>query len=64
MVVEAHVPRQLQAPVKVRQPLGDVVVRRGEEELGRVAVVADHEVPATGWLSWLWNRGLTSATAR
>src|SRR5207247_68294 len=22
------------------------------------------EVPATGWLSWLWNRGLTSATAR
>ena len=64
VVVEAHVPRQLQAPVKVRQPLGDVVVRRGEEELGRVAVVADHEVPATGWLSWLWNRGLTSATAR
>src|SRR2546425_8566836 len=41
VVVEAHIPHQLQAPVKLRQPLGDIVVRRGEEELGRVAVAAD-----------------------
>src|SRR5213080_3469315 len=62
IVVEAHIPRLLQAPVKLRQPLGDIVVRRGDQELGRVPVVADREVPATGWLSWLWNRGLSSAT--
>ena len=64
VVVEAHIPRLLQAPVQLRQPLGDVVVRRGDQELGRVAVVADREVPATGWLSWLWNRGLSIATTR
>jgi len=63
VVVEAHIPRLVQAPVKLRQPLGDVVVRRGDQELGRVPVVADRDVPATGgWLSWLWNRGLSSAT--
>ena len=56
IAVEARVPRLLQAPVRHRQPLGDVVVRRGEQELGRVAVVADRDVAATGWLSWLWNR--------
>src|SRR6266404_730848 len=64
VVVEAHIPRLLQAPVKLRQPLGDIVVRRGDQELGRVPVVADRDVPATGWLSWLWNRGLSSATTR
>src|SRR5262249_54530919 len=64
VVVEAHTPRLIQAPVKLRQPLGDIVVRRGDQELGRVAMVADREVPATGWLSWLWNRGLSSAMAR
>src|SRR5881296_269263 len=64
VVVEARIPRLVQAPVKLRQPLGDVVVRRGDQELGRVAVVAEGEVPATGWLSWLWNRGLSSSTTR
>jgi len=64
IVVEAHIPRLVQAPVKLRQPLGDIVVRRGDQELGRVPVVADRDVPATGWLSWLWNRGLSSATTR
>src|SRR5438309_8949604 len=61
IVVEAHIPRLVQAPVKLRQPLGDIVVRRGDQELGRVPVVADRDVPATGWL---WNRGLSSATTR
>jgi len=64
IVVEAHIPRLVQAPVKLRQPLGDIVVRRGDQELGRVPVVADRDVPATGWLSWLWNRGLSSVTTR
>src|SRR5437660_1071684 len=36
VVVEAHIPRLVQAPIRLRQPLGDVVVRRGDQELGRV----------------------------
>jgi hypothetical protein len=40
--------------------LGEVVVRRGDETLARVAVVAERDVPATGWLSWLWNRGMST----
>ncbi len=64
VAVEARIPRLVQAPVTLGQPLGDVVVRRGEQELGRVAVVSDREVPAIGWLSWLWNRGLAGSTTR
>src|SRR5262249_9030821 len=64
VVVEARIPRLLQAPVRERQPLGDVVVKRGEQELGRVPVVADHEIAATGWLSWLWNRSLSASPTR
>jgi serine-type D-Ala-D-Ala carboxypeptidase (penicillin-binding protein 5/6) len=64
VVVEARIPHLLQAPVKARQSVGDVVVRRGDVELGRVGVVADREVSATGWLSWLWNRGLSGSTTR
>lgn len=60
IAVEARIPRLLQAPVRLRQPLGDIVVRRGDKELGRVSVVADREVAATGWFSWLWNRGLAA----
>ncbi len=61
VVVEARIPRLVQAPVRLREPLGDVVVRRGDQELGRVAVVAEREVPATGWLSWLWNRRMSTS---
>jgi hypothetical protein len=50
--------------VRRRQPLGEVIVRRGDQELGKVAVVADGEVAATGWLSWLWNRSLSGSTTR
>ncbi|HLK11235.1 MAG TPA: D-alanyl-D-alanine carboxypeptidase family protein [Candidatus Binatia bacterium] len=55
--VEAHLPRLVAAPVRRRQALGEVIVRQGDRELGRVPVVADADVPATGWLSWIWNRG-------
>ena len=61
VAVEARIPRLVPAPVQRQQPLGEIVVRRGEQELGRVPVVADREVAASGWLSWLWNRGLGSA---
>jgi len=62
--VEARIPRLVQAPIHGQQPLGEIVVRRGEQELGRVGVVADREVAATGWLSWLWNRGLSGSMTR
>ena len=39
-IVEARVPRLLQAPMQREQRLGEIVVRRGDEELGRVPVVA------------------------
>ena len=62
IAVEARIPRLLQAPVHEHQPVGDVVIRRGDQELGHVGVVADRDVAATGWLSWLWNRSLSPAT--
>jgi D-alanyl-D-alanine carboxypeptidase (penicillin-binding protein 5/6) len=64
IVTEARIPRLLQAPVRRRQALGEVIVRRGDQELGKVAVVSDTEVAATGWLSWLWNRSLSGSTTR
>jgi D-alanyl-D-alanine carboxypeptidase (penicillin-binding protein 5/6) len=60
VVVESRIPHLLQAPIRRGQPLGDVVIRRGDQELGKVAVIADRDVAATGWLSWLWNRGLST----
>ena len=62
VAVEARLPRLAAAPIRKEQALGDIVVRRGTEEIGRVAVVADRDVAATGWLSWLWNRGVSAAT--
>jgi len=63
VVVESRVPRVLEAPVRREQAIGEIVVRRDDQELGRVAVVADRDVAATGWLGWLWNRGMTTASA-
>jgi D-alanyl-D-alanine carboxypeptidase (penicillin-binding protein 5/6) len=63
VVVESRVPRALEAPVRRDQPIGEIVVRRNDEELGRVAVVADRDVAASGWFGWLWNRGMTTASA-
>ena len=56
VAVEARVPKQAAAPIRKQQSLGEVVVRRGDQEMGRVPVVADRDVAATGWLSWFWNR--------
>jgi serine-type D-Ala-D-Ala carboxypeptidase (penicillin-binding protein 5/6) len=54
LVIEPRIPRTLPAPILLQQPLGDVVVRRGDEELGRVRVVADAAVDSAGWFGWLW----------
>ena len=58
VAVEARLPKQAAAPIRKQQSLGEVVVRRGDQEMGRVPVVADRDVAAVGWLSWLWNRRL------
>jgi D-alanyl-D-alanine carboxypeptidase (penicillin-binding protein 5/6) len=58
VVVDARVPATLTAPVRRGQTIGEVVVHRGDQDLGRVPVVADADVAASGWLAWLWNRGL------
>jgi serine-type D-Ala-D-Ala carboxypeptidase (penicillin-binding protein 5/6) len=60
LAVEPRLPRVVQPPVRRGQSLGDVVVRRGDQELGRVAVIADQDVAAAGWLSWLWNRSASA----
>ena len=60
LAVEPRLPRVVQPPVRRGQSLGDVVVRRGDQELGRVAVIADRDVAAAGWLSWLWNRSASA----
>jgi D-alanyl-D-alanine carboxypeptidase (penicillin-binding protein 5/6) len=64
LVIEPRVPRAVAAPVVARQPLGDLVVRRGADELGRVPVVADAPVDAAGWLAWLWPAGRSAEAAR
>jgi serine-type D-Ala-D-Ala carboxypeptidase (penicillin-binding protein 5/6) len=56
VVVDARLPAMLAAPVRRGQAIGEIVVHRGDQELGRVPVVADGDVAASGWLAWLWNR--------
>ena len=63
IIVESRVARLVQAPVRQRQPIGEVVVRRGDQELGRVTVVAERDVEAIGWLSWLWSRSPAHAVS-
>jgi len=49
--VEIKVPAEVAAPVKKGQVLGEVVVTRGGESLGRVEVVAASDVESTSWWS-------------
>jgi D-alanyl-D-alanine carboxypeptidase (penicillin-binding protein 5/6) len=64
LVIEPRIPRAIPAPIARQQPLGDLVVRRGDEELGRVPVVADAQVDSAGWLAWLWPGGRPAEAAR
>lgn len=45
---EVRLPARVVAPVRRGQALGHVVVRRGEEELGRLELVAARDVPRLG----------------
>jgi len=49
--VEVKVPQEIAAPVKKGQVIGEVVVTRGAESLGRVDVLAAADVESTSWLS-------------
>jgi D-alanyl-D-alanine carboxypeptidase (penicillin-binding protein 5/6) len=64
LVVEPRIPRLVAAPVAAQQTLGDLVVRRGGDELGRVPVMADAAVESAGWLAWLWPAGRSAEAAR
>jgi serine-type D-Ala-D-Ala carboxypeptidase (penicillin-binding protein 5/6) len=51
--VEVKVPPQVAAPITKGQVVGEVVVMRGTESLGRVDVVAPGDVASTSWWpSW------------
>ena len=51
--IDLKVPSSIAAPVKKGQIIGEVVVTRGSESLGRVDVVAPADVASTSWwASW------------
>lgn len=52
--VEVRVPAQLAAPIRRGERVGEVVVRRGEETLGRVDLVSPRSVPARPWWETLF----------
>jgi D-alanyl-D-alanine carboxypeptidase (penicillin-binding protein 5/6) len=64
LVIEPRVPRELPAPVAAGQPVGDLIVRHGDRELGRVALLSDAGVDEAGWLAWLWPSGRAAQAAR
>ncbi len=52
--IEVDVPPSLSAPIKKGQVVGAVVARRGDQQLGRVNVVASRDVESTSWWrGWL-----------
>ena len=49
--VEVKLPAGISAPIKKGQIVGEVIARRGDEQLGRVSVVAAQDVESTSWWS-------------
>ncbi|MDG2308306.1 MAG: D-alanyl-D-alanine carboxypeptidase [Candidatus Binatia bacterium] len=54
LAVEVRVPGQLPAPITQGQVVGAVVLKRGEEEVGRVDVLAPRNIESVGLLGGLW----------
>ena len=52
--VEVHLPAQLPAPVRRGDRVGEIVVRRGTETLGRIDLVAPRDVAARPWWETLF----------
>jgi D-alanyl-D-alanine carboxypeptidase (penicillin-binding protein 5/6) len=55
---EVRVPAQVSAPIHEGQKVGEVVVKRGDQELGRVEVIAPLAIEHVAWWSswWKWLR--------
>lgn len=49
--VEVKVPAQVAAPVTKGQVVGEIVTMQGDKEIGRIDVVAPHDVERTRWWS-------------
>ncbi len=64
LVIEPRVAEELPAPVTAGQPVGDLIVRHGNHELGRVALLSDAAVEEAGWLAWLWPSSRAAQAAR
>lgn len=47
--IETTIPPSLSAPIKKGQIVGAVIARRGEQQLGRVNVIAPQDVESTSW---------------
>ncbi len=47
---EYHLPDVLKAPVKKGEELGEIIFKKDGKEVGRVAVVADREIGAAGFM--------------
>ncbi len=47
--IETTIPPSLSAPIKKGQIVGAVIARRGDQQLGRVNVVAPQDVESTSW---------------
>lgn len=49
--VEVKVPAQVTAPVTKGQVVGEIVTMQGDKEIGRIDVVAPHDIERTRWWS-------------
>ena len=48
--IETTIPPSISAPIKKGQVVGAVIARRGDQQLGKVNVVAPQDVESTSWL--------------
>ncbi len=51
---EVILDQSIDAPVRRGDPVGAIVIRRGEEEIGRVTLVADRDVGRIGYFGLWW----------
>lgn len=58
---QLELPEQVTAPIEAGQKLGELVYTLGDQELGRVNLVAGAGVPKKGWPRQVWDRFFESA---
>jgi serine-type D-Ala-D-Ala carboxypeptidase (penicillin-binding protein 5/6) len=47
--VDVKVPAEIKAPIKKGQAVGEIVARKGAQEIGRVNVIAPGDIDSTSW---------------